>query len=619
MIEAIRTNLLGAQRALGRGLIIAVFGAMSFAMVVPSPAVAETQEQAALGNPDLGDALSVSLPEPLSERDAELYEQIFAVQEQGRWKDADRLISRLNDDVLMGHVMAQRYLHPTAYRSRYKELKDWLAKYADLPQAPRIYKLALTRRGSATYPKKPVGGYVSGAGYDYEDIRPYYHKSTKSLSSKQRSRLSTLKRRIRHRIGSGWPTGALQVLESQEAKRLFDAYEQDQARTAIASGYYYFGKPDLALKFAGEAAKRSGKYLPQAHWTAGLTAWRLGKMDTSHQHFVALSTNEYASSWTRTAGAFWAARIDLAAGRFEEADTMLNRAAEYPRSFYGLLAMRALGRDDVFDWDSLELDENRANKLKLDPHGRRALALLQIDQRDEAERELRKAAASDDDALRRAVLSLTDTANFASLTMRLGSYIAQKTGEVIVNARSHAGARGLMQLMPATASYIGNTRYRGAKRAELYQPEINLSLGQKYVDHLLEQNGVDNGVLQLMAAYNGGIGNLSRWQKALKDNVDPLYFIESIPSRETRLLSGLWPISGCIVRGSVRKRRHLICWRQEAGRPISPRTVPPSVASPQSVNRHQFKSWLKTPTSPVRMVRIERIGEPCLIGFPCRR
>ena len=249
MIEAIRTNLLGAQRALGRGLIIAVFGAMSFAMVAPSPAVAETQEQAALGNPDLGDALSVSLPEPLSERDAELYEQIFAVQEQGRWTDADRLISRLNDDVLMGHVIAQRYLHPTAYRSRYKELKDWLAKYADLPQAPRIYKLALTRRGSATYPKKPVGGYVSGAGYDYEDIRPYYHKSTKSLSSKQRSRLSTLKRRIRHRIGSGWPTGALQVLESQEAKRLFDAYEQDQARTSIASGYYYFGKPDLALKF----------------------------------------------------------------------------------------------------------------------------------------------------------------------------------------------------------------------------------------------------------------------------------------------------------------------------------------------------------------------------------
>ncbi len=555
-----------------------MFGVMTF-MAAPSPAVADTQEQAALGNPELDDALSVLVPKPLSDRDAELYEQIFAVQEQGRWKDADRLISRLSDDVLMGHVLAQRYLHPTAYRSRYKELKDWLASYADLPQAPRIYKLALTRRGSANYPKKPVGSYVSGAGYDYENISPYYHKSTKQLSAAQRSRLSTLKNRIRHRIGNGWPSGALEVLESLEAKRLFDAYEQDQARASIASGYYYFGKPDLALKFASEAAKRSGKYLPQAHWTAGLTAWRLGKMDTAHKHFAALSTNKYASSWTRTAGAFWAARIDLAAGHFEDAEKMLNRAAEYPRSFYGQLAMRALGRDDVFDWDSLELDENRANKLKLDPHGRRALALLQVGQRDEAERELRKAAAKDDDALRRAVLALTDTANFASLTMRLGSYIAQKTGDVFVNAlypvppwepeggyevdraliyafmrqesgfntdaRSHAGARGLMQLMPATASYIGNTRYRGAKRAELYEPEINLSLGQKYVDHLLEQNGVDNGFLQLMAAYNGGIGNLGRWQKALKDNVDPLYFIESIPSRETRLfiervMANLW-------------------------------------------------------------------------------
>ena len=170
-------------------------------------AVASTQEQAALSNPVLDDALSTLIPKPLSERDAELYEQIFAVQEQGRWDDADRLISRLSDDVLMGHVMAQRYLHPTAYRSRYKELKDWLASYADHPQAPRIYKLALTRRGSANYPKKPVGSYVSGAGYDYENITPYYHKSSKKLSSKQRSRVATLKSRIRHRIGSGWPTG----------------------------------------------------------------------------------------------------------------------------------------------------------------------------------------------------------------------------------------------------------------------------------------------------------------------------------------------------------------------------------------------------------------------------
>ncbi|MEK9843054.1 MAG: lytic transglycosylase domain-containing protein, partial [Thalassospira sp.] len=76
-----------------------MFGTMTTVMVAPSPAVADTQEQAALGGPELDDALSILIPKPLSDRDAELYEQIFAVQEQGRWKDADRLISRLSDDV----------------------------------------------------------------------------------------------------------------------------------------------------------------------------------------------------------------------------------------------------------------------------------------------------------------------------------------------------------------------------------------------------------------------------------------------------------------------------------------------------------------------------------------
>ncbi|PKR54201.1 lytic transglycosylase domain-containing protein [Thalassospira marina] len=540
------------------------------------------QEQAALSSPGLDestDSDAVNIPSVLSSRDAELYRQIFKVQESGRWKDADNLISRLADDVLMGHVLAQRYLHPTAYRSRFAELRDWLAKYADLPEAPRIYKLAMTRRGSAAKPKSPVGSFLKGAGYDYEDIRPYYHKSNKGLSSAQRSRVSVLKRRIHSRIRSGWPSGALDVLDSGEAQHLFDAYEQDQARAAIASGYYYFGKPDLALKHAAKAAKRSGKYLPEALWVAGLTAWRLNKFDEAHQQFDDVSTNQYASSWTRSAGAFWAARIDLAQGKFDRADKLLNRAAKYPRSFYGLLALRALGRDDVFDWDSLSLTQDRANKLRLDPIGRRALALLQIGNRHEAEQEMRKAAISNDPSLRRAILSLADTESFAALTMRLGNYIAQKSGEVIVNAlypvpswvpeggynvdraliyalmrqesgfnaeaRSHVGARGLMQLMPATASYIGNTRYRGAKRAELYEPEVNIGLGQKYVGHLLDQDGVDNGFLQLMAAYNGGIGNLGRWQKALKDNEDPLYFIESIPSRETRLfiervMANLW-------------------------------------------------------------------------------
>ena len=57
----------------------------------------------------------------------------------------------------MGHVLAQRYLHPTKYRSRYNELERWLRYYADHPEARRIYRLAIIRKGkSSRRPQKPT-------------------------------------------------------------------------------------------------------------------------------------------------------------------------------------------------------------------------------------------------------------------------------------------------------------------------------------------------------------------------------------------------------------------------------------------------------------------------------
>src|SRR3546814_5153984 len=99
---------------------------------------------------------TVDLPKPLEDVDIDRYVQIFALQEKGNWAAADRLIGQLGDSRLMGHVLAQRYLHPTAYRSKYKELAEWMAKYADHPEAPRIHSLALKRKpADAAAPKEP--------------------------------------------------------------------------------------------------------------------------------------------------------------------------------------------------------------------------------------------------------------------------------------------------------------------------------------------------------------------------------------------------------------------------------------------------------------------------------
>jgi len=86
---------------------------------------------------------SVEYPQVLSAGDVATYQRLFEVQENGQWKKADGLIKNLKDPILLGHVLAQRYLHPTKYRSRYRELKDWMSQYADHPQAGRIYSRPL--------------------------------------------------------------------------------------------------------------------------------------------------------------------------------------------------------------------------------------------------------------------------------------------------------------------------------------------------------------------------------------------------------------------------------------------------------------------------------------------
>ena len=52
----------------------------------------------------------------------------------------------------MGHVLFQRYMHPTGYRARWTELRDWLKNYADQPGAWRVYKLARKRKPRAASP-----------------------------------------------------------------------------------------------------------------------------------------------------------------------------------------------------------------------------------------------------------------------------------------------------------------------------------------------------------------------------------------------------------------------------------------------------------------------------------
>jgi soluble lytic murein transglycosylase-like protein len=93
-----------------------------------------------------------------------------------------------------------------------------------------------------------------------------------------------------------------------------------------------------------------------------------------------------------------------------------------------------------------------------------------------------------------------------------------------------------MQLMPRTASYIGRqTTLHGRGKHKLFDPGLNMALGQRYIAYLLEDEAIGNDLFRLAAAYNAGPGNLRSWQRSVDYRDDPLLFIESLPSRETRL------------------------------------------------------------------------------------
>jgi soluble lytic murein transglycosylase len=102
---------------------------------------------------------------------------------------------------------------------------------------------------------------------------------------------------------------------------------------------------------------------------------------------------------------------------------------------------------------------------------------------------------------------------------------------------SHAGAKGLMQLMPSTADYIarksGGTRF---VQGDLADPQINISYGSWYLRYLLEH--YHGNVALALAAYNAGEGKVDEWWQEANDRGETFRVAKHIPFPETRAYVG---------------------------------------------------------------------------------
>ncbi len=240
------------------------------------------------------------------------------------------------------------------------------------------------------------------------------------------------------------------------------------------------------------------------------------------------------------------------------------RLAPQPH-FYGVLAAEELGESMYLPPVMHDPSEKEVAQLRRHPGIARVLALYRLNMRAHALREWVFTVRQKDDRGRIAAAELARRAelydraiNTASLTAEQHNYrlrylapfrdafrqhaqafdleeawvlgVVRQESRFIVNARSSAGARGLMQLMPATARWVARrTGLKGYSLARVTEVDTNVALGTQYLKFVLEDLG--HPVLAT-AGYNAGPGRARRWR-----DVKPLegaVYVESIPFNETR-------------------------------------------------------------------------------------
>ncbi len=503
------------------------------------------------------------VPRAISERDAELYRRITAHQQKDQWAEADRLIAQLQDRSLLGHVLAARYLD--GYPAKPAEIRDWLAKYSDHPDAARIAQLARgpapTRKIRGRRQHADAGGGIgpmSAPASRKPKPRPDYRQhgyTTRGVGTVQGAYQLQLRR--------GNYEAAEAILNGPNAERALGSVRVDTLKTELA--IYYLQSGNFARAYAlAAAASRSRDSVPNAAWVAGLAGWKTGQYREAAQQFEWVASTRRDNEWPQARAAYWAARAYESAGDSASARRWLDKTAGYPRTLYGMIARHRLGIRQDFNFGvAMHADAEHLARIGSTPEGKRAFGLIQIGMTHHAGEELLRQYKNQGEQMSETYLAIADRGALPDLAYYVSVQMFTKTGrmydpglypvpdwkpqggfqldramifaimrqESAFQAKivSKANARGLMQLIPPTASLMAGDNRLRHQLGRLYDPEFNMELGQRYLRHLL-RNDAGGNIAFAAAAYNAGEGALAKWQ--MRD--DALLFLATIPYSETR-------------------------------------------------------------------------------------
>jgi soluble lytic murein transglycosylase len=338
-----------------------------------------------------------------------------------------------------------------------------------------------------------------------------------------------------------------------------------QARNALERGHY-----SEAYRLAGAPGQPpSGADYAEAEWLAGWIALRFLKdPKAATKHFGRLyEAVRFPISKAR--GAYWSARAADARGDRTSALNWYELAARHPTAYYGQLALAALGRrtadalpgepepsaEEVRRFEARELvrvvrmldaaglgDWIRPFVLRLDEivEGPGERTLVGRLARDAGRLELAvraaKQASQDGVTLIETGYPVVETPQGGPERALLLA-VSRQESEFNARAVSPAGARGVMQLMPATAKAVAKAIDVAWRPDGLHEPPYNMRLGSAYLEDLL--GAYRGSYVMAIAAYNAGPGRVSRWVKDFgdpreRDGYELIDWIELIPIAETR-------------------------------------------------------------------------------------
>ncbi len=397
----------------------------------------------------------------------------------------------------------------------------------------------------------------------------------------------------------GDPVAAANTLleATPENQNLTDARGWWPERRLLVRLVLLEGRPDLALRLAAGHNNPPGLYFAQAEFLAGWVALR-------HQYNPELALVHFSrlrAGVTRplsiSRAEYWLGRTQQVFGDLPAAATHFANAAAYQHTYYGQLAALQTGQTDIdlgaeaepdpADRETFEAGNVARAATLLADLGEYSLMqkfLVQIGTTSSFDPEIILAArfaesnGRADIALRVGKAALNrgrdhypaaftlaglpeGFADNHTLEPALVYAVSRQESAFLQTAVSRSGARGLLQLMPATAREVATDLQLPYNLARLTQdPSYNVTLGATYLEGLLERFA--GSYIMTIAGYNAGGGRVTQWVESFGDprveNIDPIDWIEMIPFNETRNYVQRVLANLQVYRARLNDNRHLL-------------------------------------------------------------